>query len=357
MITPDDRMGRGTPRRVVTLAVAGSLLLGIAACGDGEDQLGPPQPDDGTITVYSGRGEALVGELLEQFQTDTGITIQARYGNTAQMAAQLLEEGDRTPADVFYAQDAGALGAVAKAGMFAALPDQVLDQVPAPYQARGGEWVGITGRARVLVYNPQLVTEAELPETVFELTEPRWRGRVGVAPTNGSFQAFVTGMRVQHGDEATREWLAGIAANEPQIRDSNIPIVADVNDGRIDVGLVNHYYLYERAKEDGVPVEELTARNYSFPDGDIGSMVNVSGVGVLTHSAADQDVRRFVEYLLSETGQSYFAEQTSELPVISGVAGPAGLPELSELVAPDIDLNDLDALEETVVMITESGLA
>jgi iron(III) transport system substrate-binding protein len=341
---------------VVTLAVAGSLLLAVAACGD-DDQLGAPVPDDGTITVYSGRGEALVGDLIERFETETGITVQVRYGNTAQMAAQLLEEGDRTPADAFYAQDAGALGAVAKAGMFATLPDEVLDQVPAPYRARSGEWVGVTGRARVLVYNPELVDEAELPGSVFELTEPQWRGRVGVAPTNGSFQAFVSGMRVLHGDEATRGWLAGIAANDPQIRDSNVPIVADVNDGRIDVGLVNHYYLYERAKEDGVPVEELTARNYTFPGGDIGSMVNVSGAGVLDHSATDQDVRRFVDYLLSETGQAYFAEQTSEFPMISGVAGPAGLPDLSELAAPDIDLNDLDELEETVVMISESGLA
>jgi iron(III) transport system substrate-binding protein len=343
----------------VALAAAGAVLLAATACGGGGDPLEPPEPDDGTITVYSGRNESLVGPVIEQFEQDTGITVQVRYGNTAQMAAQLREEGDRTPADLFYAQDAGALGAVAKDGLFGALPDPLLDRVPAAFQSRTGEWVGITGRSRVLVYHPELVDEAELPASVFELTEPQWRGRVGVAPTNGSFQAFVTGMRVQHGDDVARDWLAGIAANDPQIRENNIAIVTDVNDGRIDVGLVNHYYLYERAKEDGVPVEQLAARHHFFPDGDIGAMVNVSGVGVLTHSADDEDALAFVDYLLSEDGQAYFTEQTSEYPMTGGIAVPAGLPELPDLAAgtPEIDLNDLDSLEETVAMISESGLA
>lgn len=345
------------PSKVALAATGVLLLLAAAACGGDDDSLGPPEPDDGTITVYSGRAESLVGPLIEQFEQDSGIDVQVRYGDTAQMAAQLLEERDRTPADVFYAQDAGALGAVAKAGLFSTLPDQLLEQVPEPYQARSGEWVGITGRSRVLVYHPDLVSEDELPASVFELTEPQWRGRLGVAPTNGSFQAFVTGMRVQHGEEATADWLAGIAANDPQIRENNIAIVGDVNDGRIDAGLVNHYYLYERAKEDGVPADALTARNYTFPGGDIGAMVNVSGVGVLSHSAADQDVQAFLDYLLSPAGQTYFTEQTSEYPMVGGVTVPAGLPELSELTAPDIDLNDLDTLEQTVVMITDAGLA
>lgn len=344
--------------RSVVLAVTGAVLLGLGAtaCSD-DNPFGPVEPNDGTITVYSGRGESLVGPVISQFESDTGITVNVRYGNTAQLAAQLQEEGDRTPADVFYAQDAGALGAVAKAGMFATLPDEVRGQVQPAFQARSGEWVGITGRSRVLVYNPDLVAEDELPESVFELTEPQWRGRVGVAPTNGSFQAFVTGMRVEHGDDVTREWLEGMAANDPQIRDANIPIVADVNDGRIEVGLVNHYYLYERAKEDGVDVDQLTARNYNFPGGDIGAMVNVSGIGVLSHSAEDGDAREFVNYLLSEAGQTYFAEQTSEYPMTGGITVPVGLPELSELATPDIDLNDLDSLAETVGLITESGLA
>jgi len=344
--------------RAAGVVAAGAVLLAAAACGDDEpERQSAEQGGDGVITVYSGRNEELVGPLIEQFEAASGITVEVRYGNTAQMAAQLLEEGDRTPADIFYAQDAGALGAVAKAGLFAPLPDDVRQLVPPAFQASGGEWVGVTGRARVLVYNPEAVSEDELPTSVFELTEPQWRGRVGIAPTNASFQAFVTAMRVQHGDDTAAEWLAGIAANDPQIRENNMQIVVDVDEGRLDVGLVNHYYLYERAAELGVSADQLTARNYRFPDGDIGAMVNVSGVGVLAHAASDPDVLAFVEYLLSEAGQTYFAEQTSEYPTVAGVASPAGLEPLADLVTPDVNLNDIDALEETVAMITEAGLA
>jgi iron(III) transport system substrate-binding protein len=343
-------------RTIAAFVVAGALVSGVAACGG--DTGGDSQAEsDGSITLYSGRNENLIGPLLAQFEADTGIKVEVRYGDTAQMAAQLLTEGERTPADVFLSQDAGALGAVAKAGLFARLPQEVLDLVNPAFRATDGTWVGVTGRSRVLVYNSERVDEAELPKSVFELTEPQWRGRVGIAPTNASFQAFVTAMRVQHGDDVAREWLAGIAANDPQIRERNGQIVADVNEGRIDVGLVNHYYLYERAKEDGVPVDQLVAKNYMFPDGDTGALVNVSGVGVLAHAAEDPDVRAFVDYLLSEAGQTYFTEQTFEYPMTGGVTVPVGLPALSQLRVPNVNLNDLDSLEETVAMITEAGLA
>lgn len=348
-------------RAAVGLLAVVTLLAGAAACGaDGPDAQpsgsGSPRAD-GTVTLYSGRSESLIGPLLARFEEDTGIRVEVRYGDTAQMAAQLLNEGDRTPADAFLAQDAGALGAVTRAGLFAPLPDEVLARVPDTYRATGGEWVGVTGRSRVLIYNTDLVGAGELPDSVLELTGPDWRGRIGLAPTNGSFQAFVTALRVRHGDDTARDWLAGMAANDPQIRESNGPIVADVIDGRIDAGLVNHYYLFERARELGVPVEQLPARLHFFPNGDTGALVNVSGIGVLANAAGDPDVRAFVDYLLSPVGQTYFAEQTSEYPLVDGVAGPVGAPPLESLTAPDIDLNDLDSLEETVVMITESGLA
>jgi len=338
--------------------VAVAVMLAAAACGQEDEAAAPGDAsDEKAITVYSGRNENLIGPLIERFEQETGITVEVRYGNTAQMAAQLLEEGERTPADVFLAQDAGALGAVAKAGLFAPLPEEVRQQVPPAYQASGGEWVGVTGRSRVLVYNSEAVAEDELPASVFELTEPQWKGRVGLAPTNASFQAFITAMRVTHGDDVAAQWLEGMAANDPQIRENNTQILTDVEEGRLDVGLINHYYLHERASEAGVPVEEFTARNYRFPDGDIGAMVNVSGVGVLENAADDPHALAFVEYLLSEAGQTYFTEETSEYPVVAGVAPPAGLPPLTELAIPDVNLNDLDTLEETILMITEAGLA
>jgi iron(III) transport system substrate-binding protein len=342
-------------RLVLASALGGVLALGVTACGSAQGE----QTDDGSdkkITVYSGRSESLVKPVIEDFQKASGITVEVRYGDTAQMAAQLLEEGERSPADVFLAQDAGALGAVTKEGLFTRLPDEVLEKVPAAYRADGGEWVGVTGRSRVLVYNADQVSRADLPKSVFELTEPKWKGKVGIAPTNGSFQAFVTAMRVQHGDEKTMQFLTGLKANDAQIRESNGPITADVDSGRLAAGLVNHYYVYELAKEKGTPVDALKAKLHFFPDGDTGALVNVSGVGVLKKSEDDPDVRAFVDYLLGAEAQTYFAEQTYEYPLVAGVASAPGLPTLSSLNAPDIDLNDLDSLEATVEMIKDSGL-
>jgi iron(III) transport system substrate-binding protein len=335
-------------RTAAVLAVGALLATGLVACGDDS---GPAD-----LTVYSGRSEALVGPLIQQFTEETGIKVDVRYGNTAQMAAQLLEEGQRSPAHVFLAQDAGALGAVAKAGLFAPLPDEILSQVPATYRATNGQWIGVTGRSRVLAYDSQTVDEADLPASVLDLTAPQWRGRVGVAPTNGSFQAFVTALRVQHGDERARQWLTDLAANDPQIRENNVQIVADIDEGRLDVGLVNHYYVFERAKEVGVGVDDLRVRLHFFPGGDTGALVNVSGVGLLASAADNANARRFIEYLLSPAGQRYFAEQTFEYPLIAGVTLDPALPPLDELDAPDIDLNDLDTLAATVEMIQQSGL-
>jgi iron(III) transport system substrate-binding protein len=342
-------------RTAAALAVGALLATGLAACGNGsESERDGNNPD--TITIYSGRNETLIAPLIEQFTKETGIRVEVRYGNTAQMAAQILEEGDRSPADVFLAQDAGALGAVAKAGLFAPLPAEILDRVPAQYRAANGQWVGVTGRVRVLAYDSESLDPADLPASVFDLTAPEWRGRVGVAPTNGSFQAFVTAMRVQHGDDRARQWLADLAANDPQIRENNVQIVTDIDEGRLAVGLVNHYYVFERAAEVGVGVDDLRVRLHFFPDGDTGALINVSGVGLLASAADNASARRFIEYLLSPAGQRYFAEQTHEYPVIAGVALDPALPALEELDAPDIDLNDLDTLAATVEMIQQSGL-
>ncbi|WP_345571150.1 MULTISPECIES: iron ABC transporter substrate-binding protein [Streptomyces] len=350
-------MSTSRMRPLLASALGGLLALGATGCGLDEDaQAEAAAGSDEKITVYSGRSESLVTPVLEDFEEASGIAVEVRYGDTAQMAAQLQEEGNRSPADVFLAQDAGALGSVAAQGLFAKLPDEVLDKVPAAYRDEGGEWVGVSGRVRTMVYNVDQVPEADLPESVFELTEPEWKGKVGIAPTNGSFQAFITAMRVEDGDEKTEDFLAGLKANDAQIREGNAPIVADVNAGRLAAGLVNHYYVYELAKEKGTTVDALKAKNHFFPNGDIGSLVNVSGVGVLDRADDDPDVRAFVDYLLGTEAQTYFAEQTYEYPLVEGVDTAPGLPSLSSLNAPDIDLNDLDDLATTVEMIKDSGL-
>ncbi len=340
----------------LTTVLGGVLLVGVAACGDDGAADTASAPNDKKITVYSGRNEALVKPLLEKFTQQTGIAVNARYGSTAQMAAQLVEEGDRSPAEVFLAQDAGALGAVNKKGMFAALPAEVTAKVPAAYRAKDGKWVGVTARSRVLAYNPTLVQQADLPKSVFELTDPKWKGKVAIAPTNASFQAFVTAVRVQHGEAKAKEFFAALKANDVQIRDNNIAIVEDVDAGKVPLGLVNHYYLGEIAEERGTTADKLNAKLHFFAPGDSGAMVNVSGVGVLNRSATDTDVRALIDYLLGTEAQTYFAEQTFEYPVVSGAPAPAYVPALADLKVPAIDLNDLGTLEASIALIKEAGL-
>jgi iron(III) transport system substrate-binding protein len=333
------------------------LAASLAACGSDEPTPGTTPASDKQLTLYSGRSETLVKPLLEKFTAATGITVAARYGDTAQMAAQLLDEGGRTPADVFLAQDAGALGAVAKQGLFTPLSGTVLDKVPASFRDESGAWVGVSGRSRVIVYNKDQVPAADLPESVFELTQPQWKGKVAIAPTNGSFQAFVTAMRVQHGDARAEEFLAGLEANDVKTYPGNSQIVADVNAGKISLGLVNHYYLYELAKEQGTSADQLEAANHFLSGGDSGALVNVAGIGLLKKDAADPDAQAFAEYLLGTEAQTYFAEETAEYPLISGVATAANLPPLTGLQVPQIDLNDLDTLAVTVDLIKKAGLA
>ena len=303
-----------------------------------------------TLTVYSGRGESLVGPLLDQFETDTGIEVRVRYGGTAELAAAILEEGDRSPADVFFAQDAGALGALQDSGRFTMLDDEFLNRVDPVFHSASGGWVGVSGRARVIVYSTQL-SEEGLPASIFELTEPEWSGRVGWAPTNGSFQAFVTAMRQIYGDEATAEWLRAMIDNDVQEYPKNTPIVQAVGDGEIDVGLVNHYYLWRFISED----PDFPAANHYTDAGEPGALVNIAGVGLLDSSSNQEAARAFIDYLLSETAQQYFATETHEYPLIAGVDPNPGIPGLDTLDPPSLALTSLADLEGTLDLLREVG--
>ena len=311
----------------------------------------PPSTEPVTLTVYSGRSEELVGPIIEQFRQLTGVNVEVRWGGTAEIAATIMEEGNNTRADVFYAQDPGALGALRD--RFAELPDEILNRAQPQFQADDGKWVGISGRARVMVYNNERLTEDELPDSVWDLTDPKWRGRIGWAPTNGSFQVMVTGMRQLWGEERTKEWLEGIQANDVKVYPKNTPQVAAVGAGEIDVGMVNHYYLFRFLAEEG---ENFPARNHHPKAGDPGALIMVSGIGVLEQSEHKETAFKLVEFLLSEVGQQYFASQTFEYPVIEGVRTQRVLTPISEIDAPDIELQDLSDLDGTLQLLQESGV-
>lgn len=341
-----------TRRTLTALAVA--LALTAAACGGAEEASpGGSDASTGSLTVYSGRGEELVGPLFEQFEGETGIDVEVRYGDTAQMAGAILEEGGNSPADVYFGQDAGALGALSDAGRFQPLDAELLDRVAPEFRSVNGEWVGVSGRARVAVYNTNALRPSDLPESVLDFTDPRWGGgRLGWAPTNGSFQAFVTALRVLQGEDGARAWLEGVQANDPKVFENNVSIVEAAGAGEIDAGLVNHYYLYRFLAEDPA----FPATNHIFPNGDVGSLVNVAGVGVIDTAEHADEASQLVEFLLSTPAQEYFAADTFEIPLIDGVETDAALPPLESLQQPDIDLNQLDDLQGTLDLMTEVGL-
>ena len=309
-----------------------------------------PADDPGELIIYSGRSESLVDPIIQQFKGATGIDVQVKYAGTAALAATLLEEGDNSPADVFYAQDPGGLAAVS--GMMTELPADIIELTPE--WARSGEdrWVGVTGRARVVVYGTDNLTEADLPDDLWGFTEPEWKGRVGWAPTNGSFQAMVTALRVGWGEERAEEWLRAMIDNDVQIYPKNTPQVAASAAGEIDVGLVNHYYLYRFLAEEG---EDFPARNAHLRGGGPGAIVMVSGAGILKTAENSENAEAFIRFLLSAVGQQYFAGQTFEYPLVEGVRPSVLLTPLDEIGQPDITLADLADLAGTQALLQKTG--
>ena len=302
-----------------------------------------------TLTVYSGRSKSLVEPIIKQFEKESGIQVKVSYAKTTQLAATLLTEGDKSPAAIFWAQDAGALGAVSKMAMFEKLPESVLSKVPSDFRDADGFWVATSGRARVLAYSPERVKMEELPQSVFDLTQPMWKDRVGWAPTNASFQAFVTALRRQVGEERAEAWLRGMQANGAKKYAKNTPIIEALAAGEIDLGLPNHYYLLRFKKGDSsYPVAQTF-----FKADDPGNLVNVAGIGVLKSTDNKAAALKFVEFLLSIKAQQYFTSDVFEYPVIDGVIPNANLLPSSELLelAPTFDLNQMDDLEGTVDLL------
>ena len=325
------------------LAVVATLGLAAgAACSGGRDAL----------TIYSGRDEALVAPLLEQFAEDTGIDIDVKYGDSGDLALLIAEEGESSPADVFLSQSPGPNDFLEAEGGLGTVPADALDLVEETWRGADDAWVGVTARQRVLVYNTELVDEADLPESVFDLVDEKYEGKVAVAPTNASFQDFITAMRAIEGDDAAQAWLEGMAANGSPSYADNTAIVAAVGRGEIPMGLVNHYYNYRALAED----PDAPSANYSFPDGDLGSLLIASTVSVLASADDTERADTFVEFLLSDESQEYFSAETFEYPLVEGAEPAPELPPLDERGGLIIDLSELGDLEATAQMIADSGL-
>jgi iron(III) transport system substrate-binding protein len=335
---------------LVALALVAALVG--AGCGDDDDASGSGG-GSGTVTIYSGRTQNLIEPILDRFAEATGIDIAVRYGQSADLALLIQQEGDKSPADVFLSQSPGSVGFLDQLGLLGTLPDDALALVPENLRAQDGSWIGFSGRKRVLAYNPEHMTEADMPASVLDLVDPEWKGRIGVAPSNGSFQDFVTAMRGRLGDEATAAWLKGIADNDAFTFANNNAIVAAVGRGEVDLGLVNHYYVYQALAED----PDFAARNYDLPPDDIGSILIVTAATVLKSSDVQDEATQLVKFLLTEESQRYFSDQTYEYPLAAGVSAAEVLPPVEFGNPGGIDFDQLGGdLATTREMIRDAGL-
>ena len=348
--------GGGSPPPPVPTS-APPVAAGSTAGQVPTNTLVPPTPTkqrDRSLTVYSGRSQTLVHPLLEAFGEQTGIAIRVKYAGSSSTAATLLEEGNNTPADVVFMQDPGSLGILADAGMLAQIPQATLDKVDPRFRSPAGLWIGTSGRARTIIYNTDAIDPTtDLPPSILDFTAPEWKGRVGWAPRNGSFQAFVTSLRLQLGEEAARAWLEGMRDNDAVDYPNNVTTVSAAAAGEVDVGFVNHYYL-ERFLEEHGP--GFGARNHYIGNGDPGALVLVAGVGILTASENKDVAEEFLDFLLAAPAQTYFAQEIKEYPVSAGVEPEGDLPPLESLDPPNVDLGSLSDLEGTLKLLRETGV-
>jgi iron(III) transport system substrate-binding protein len=329
--------------KLAPLALAVSAVLALGACAGPA----PEATSDESITIYSGRNETLISELLDTFTRETGIKTEVRYGDSAELAAQILEEGANIRADVYFGQDAGALGALALAGVTKTLPSDITDLVAAEFKSTTSQWVGVSGRSRVIVVDPAKVNV--LPTSYKDLMDPSWKGRIGIAPNNASFQAFVTAIRVIEGEQAAIDFLTAMKQNAVLFEKNSI-ILQAVEDGVVDAGLINHYYWFELAAQVGT--ENMKSEIAWFEDGDIGNLINVAGVAVVSDNP---NAMAFAKWLLGDTAQQYFVERTREYS-LTGVPEVQGLKPLRDIKVPKMDLSDLESLAETLELIRRAGL-
>ena len=339
-------LSRGS--RFRALAVASLALVvttgGLTACSD----------DGPTVTVYSGRSEELIKPLLDRFTDETGIAVTFKQADSADMALLIDQEGDASPADVFISQNPGAMAFLGDKGRLAPLSQASLDRVSADNRSVDGTWVGLSGRVRTLVYNPDLVDPADLPTKVVDVAGDEFAGKVALAPSNGSFQDFVSGLRTEIGDDATEQWLADMVAGGAPTYANNVAIIDAVARGEVPMGLVNHYYLEKRKVEE----PGVKAVTYFFPDGDPGSMLLLANTGIIDSAPHPTEAQQLVDFLLSDASQQYFADETFEYPLVPNVPPSGDLPPLDSLDTDRIDFSVLGAdFETTLAMIRDSGLA
>lgn len=348
---------RRTHRALLAALTGVVLLAGCSGGGATSAPGGSPSPAasdaEGALVIYSGRNEQLVGPLLQRLEAETGRKVEVQYAGTAETAAKLLEEGPNSPADVFFSQDAGALGALKKANALATLNDATVTGIDPAFVDDDKKWVATSARVRVVAYNPEVSPTAADLKTVDDIINPEFQGKIGYVPTNASFQSFVTALRVAKGEDGAKKWLEDFKALEPKVYANNNAALEGVERGEVGLGLINHYYWYRYQNANPNNTNSMLV---FFPASDPAGLINVAGAGVLASSKRPETAQKAVTFLLSEEAQKYFADETAEYPVRPGIESKYDLAPLNLSEASNIDLNDLDSLDKTQAMLREVGM-
>ncbi len=331
------------------LLVLATLLL--ASCGSSSSSTSGGSQ---SITLYNGQHEQTTARLVTAFEKQTGITVHVRSDDEATLGNQILQEGSNSPADVFYTENTPVLEDLAEKGKLAKLPATTLSSIPSTYNSADGSWVGVSARESVLVYNTSQIEASQLPDSILELAEPKWKGKVGFAPSETDFQPLITSIIHSDGAAAAEHWLEGLKANG-KIYPDNETVVAQVNNGESAVGLINHYYWYRLRAEIGASSMH-SALHYWAPRTP-GELVNVSGAAVLKSSSHQAAAQSFVAFLVSQEGQETIARSASfEYPLRPGVPPAPGLRPFAELHPAPLSPADLGDGSEALAMEQKLGL-
>lgn len=307
-----------------------------------------------TLVLYNGQHAEPATAVVHAFMAATGVTVAIRKGGSAQLANQIVEEGARSPADVFFSEETAPVTTLAARKLLAPVEKATLDQIPARYAANDGRWIGVTARCRVVAYDKKAVKPEELPASVIDFATPAFKDRVAYVPTSGEFQSQSLAILKMRGRDAALAWLKGLKDNG-RVYNGNVAAVQAVQRGEIATALVNSYYWYAVADEIGP--ENMRCELHYLGKKDPGALVTLSAAGALVSSKKPELAQRFLAFMTGEAGQKAIVEAVAEYPVRPGVASPYELKPLDQLDPPDLTPDDVSDAVEALALQREAGLA
>jgi iron(III) transport system substrate-binding protein len=341
-------LGR-VPARIGYLSVALLLASMAVACGGGSGSSAAE-----TLTLYNGQHEEVARALVSAFQKETGIAVRTHSGEGPELANQILAEGSASPADVIFTENSPEITLLAAKGRLAKVDAGTLAKVPSGYSSPQGRWVAFAARETALTYDPRRLSASQLPKSVLDLAQPKWRGQVGISPVEGDFQPLVTAIGTMRGDAAAKAWLEGLKRNS-QTFQNNTAVLTAINSGQLSVGIINHHYWFRLLDQIGAAA--LHAKLYYLGHHDPGALVNISGVGVLASSKHKTAAQRFLAFLVSPEGQRIIVSSKDyEYPIVAGVAADPRLKRFASLDPPAVTVGQLGDGTRSVALLRQAGL-